>query len=169
VAPLQQESASADGGWESLPDEGEPASGKHERMVLWSLLMMAALAGAEQQVLQQVNLHRRAEALGELVWNEAAAQEARQHCERLLKGKARDAHSGFRQRAARLRRVTGARTAGENVFLMENGGFQAEKAVHAWLASEGHRRAIEGPFEWTGVGVVALGTRVCAAQIFLGR
>lgn len=131
--------------------------------------MMAALAGAEQQVLQQVNLHRRAEGLGDLAWNEAAAQEARQHCGRLLEGKARSAHAGFEQRAARLRRATGARTAGENVFLMENGRFQAERAVQAWLTSEGHRRAIEGPFEWTGVGVVALGQKACAAQIFLGR
>lgn len=131
--------------------------------------MMAALAGAEQQVLQQVNLHRRAEGLGDLAWNEAAAQEARRHCGRLLEGKALDAHSGFRQRVARLRRTTGARAAGENVLLMENGRFVAGRAVDAWLASEGHRRAIEGPFEWSGVGVVAQGTRVCAAQIFLGR
>lgn len=138
-------------------------------MLLWSLLMMAALAGAEQQVLRQVNLHRQAEGLGALAWNEAAAQEARRHCSRVLEGKAPGPHAGFQQRAARLRRSTGARAAGENIFLMENGQFLAGRAVQAWLASDNHRRSIEGPFEWSGVGVVARGTRVCAAQIFLGR
>lgn len=130
---------------------------------------MAALAGAEQQVLEQVNRHRLAEGLGALVWNEAAAREARRHCSRVLEGKARGPHAGFEQRAARLRRATGARAAGENVFLLANGPFVADKAVTAWLTSEGHRRAIEGPFEWSGVGVVALGQNACAAQIFLGR
>jgi len=157
----------ADGG--PSPDRGEPVSGQWKPMLVWSLLTMAVLAGAEQQVLEQVNRHRMAEGLGALVWNEAAAHEARRHCSRVLEGKSSAPHAGFAQRAARLRRATGARTAGENVFLLANGPFVADKAVTAWLTSEGHRRAIEGPFEWSGVGITALGNRACATQIFLGR
>jgi len=138
-------------------------------MVLWNLLMMAVLANAEQQILEQVNRHRMAEGLGSLVWSEAAAAEARAHCGRVLEGKTSGPHDGFAARAERLRRTAGARRAGENVFLMENGRFRAERAIEAWLSSEGHRRTLEGPFDLTGVGVVIRGSRACAAQIFLGR
>lgn len=151
------------------PDKGEPASEQRKRMLLWSLLFMAALAGAERDVLEQVNAHRKVKGLSALVWHEAAAQEARRHCGRVLAGTARGPHAGFEERAARLRRATGARRAGENVFLQDNGPFVAERAVQAWLKSRGHRRAIEGPFEISGVGLVSRGGRVCAAQIFLGR
>ncbi len=139
-------------------------------MAIWELLLLAAsLPGLERAVLDQVNAHRRAAGLNALAWNERAAAEARAHCGRLLAGKAAGPHDGFEQRAGRLRRAARARSAGENVFLMENGEFRPERAVRAWLASEGHRSAIEGPFEMTGVAVVMRGSRACAAQIFLGR
>lgn len=133
------------------------------------LLLGAAAAAPERDVLDLVNGHRRAAGLGELAWHEAAAAEARTHCGRLLAGQAAGPHDGFAARAERLRRAAGARQAGENVFLMENGRFRAERALEAWLASEGHRRTMEGPFDLTGVGVVTRGSRACAAQIFLGR
>lgn len=138
-------------------------------MLVWSFLLLAVLAGAERQVLEQVNRHRTAAGLGLLAWNETAAQEARRHCGRLLEGKAREPHEGFAERAERLRRATGRRRTGENIFLLESGPFLAEKAVEAWLSSNGHRHTIEGPFESSGVGVVRLGRKACAAQIFLGR
>lgn len=139
-------------------------------MVIWGMLLLAAsLPALEQAVLDQVNAHRRAAGLNALAWNERAAAEARAHCGRLLMGRAAGPHDGFEGRAARLRRGTRARRAGENVFLMENGPFRAERAVEAWLESEGHRSAIEGPYQMTGVAVVTLGSRACAAQIFLGR
>lgn len=139
-------------------------------MVLWGLLLLAAsLPALERDVLDQVNAHRRAAGLAELVWNERAAAEARAHCANVLAGRAAGPHDGFERRAERLRRTARARSAGENVFLMENAAFRAERAVQAWLDSEGHRSAIEGPFEMTGVGVVQRGSRACAAQIFLGR
>ncbi len=139
-------------------------------MPIWGLLLLASsLTGLEREVLDQVNAHRRAAGLAELVWNEQAAAEARTHCGRVLAGKAAGPHDGFPQRAGRLRRAARATRAGENVFLMENGAFRADRALASWLGSEGHRQAIEGPFDQTGVGVVTRGNRACAAQIFLGR
>lgn len=139
-------------------------------MVMWGLFLLAAsLPGLEREVLDQVNAHRREAGLSALAWNERAAAEARTHCGRVLAGKAAGPHDGFEGRAGRLLRGTRARRAGENVFLMENGPFRAERAVEAWLESKGHRSAIEGPFEMTGVAVVMRGSRACAAQIFLGR
>lgn len=139
-------------------------------MPIWGLLLLASsLTGLEREVLDQVNAHRRAAGLNALAWNERAAAEARTHCGRVLAGKAAGPHDGFEGRAERLRRAARARRAGENVFLMENGAFRADRAVEAWLESEGHRSAIEGPFEMSGVAVVMRGSRACAAQIFLGR
>ncbi len=133
------------------------------------LLLAAALASAERQVLDEVNAHRRANGMGALAWHEPAAGEARRHCAQVLAGKAAGPHAGFERRAERLRAAAGARRVGENVFLQERGAFRAERAVEAWLASEGHRRTIEGPYELSGVGVVERGNQVCAAQIFLGK
>jgi len=139
--------------------------------MLWlqMLLMAAALGAAERQVLEEVNAHRRAQGLAALGWHEPAAAEARRHCGRLLAGGAGGPHDGFRERAARLRRSTGARRAGENVFLKDRGRFHPSDALAAWLDSEAHRRTLEGAFELSGVGVVERGGMVCATQIFLGR
>lgn len=132
-------------------------------------MLASSLPGLEREVLDQVNAHRRAAGLNALAWNERAAAEARSHCARVLAGRAAGPHDGFEGRASRLRHAVRARTAGENVFLMENGPFRAERAVEVWLESQSHRRAIEGPFDMTGVAVVMRGSRACAAQIFLGR
>jgi len=139
--------------------------------MLWLQMfpMAAALGAAEQQVLEEVNAHRRAQGLAALAWHEPAAAEARKHCSRLLAGKTAGPHDGFSERAARLRRATGARRAGENVFLQDRGQFHPAAALSAWLASDGHRSTLEGPFELSGVGVVERGGRVCATEIFLGR
>jgi uncharacterized protein YkwD len=139
-------------------------------MIFWGLMLAAAAAaGPEREVLEQVNVHRRAAGLSELVWNAGAAEEARRHCGRVLAGLAAEPHEGFALRAARLRREEGAKQVGENVFLQENGAFRAARALEAWLASESHRRTLEGPYDQSGVGVVIRGRRACAAQIFLGR
>lgn len=139
-------------------------------MIFWALMLAAAsAAGPEREVLEQVNVHRRAAGLSELVWNAGAAEEARKHCGRVLSGLAAEPHAGFTQRAGRLRREEGAKQVGENVFLVDNGAFRAARAVEAWLTSESHRRTLEGPYEQSGVGVVMRGKRACAAQIFLGR
>lgn len=138
--------------------------------MIWGLmLLVASLPFQEREVLEQANVHRRAAGLAELVWNAGAAEEARRHCGRVLAGLAAEPHEGFAQRAARLRREEGAKLVGENVFLQENGAFRAARALEAWLASESHRRTLEGPYEQSGVGVVIRGRRACAAQIFLGR
>lgn len=138
-------------------------------MLLELLAIGALLAGAEHAVLDEVNAHRRAAGLPPLVWNEAAAAEARRHCANVLRGAARGPHAGFEQRAARLRQATGATRAAENILLVEGGGFGAQRAVAEWLASPGHRGSIEGPYEMSGVGLAERGGRVCAGQIFLGR
>jgi len=132
-------------------------------------LMAAALGAAEQQVLEEVNAHRRAQGLAALAWHEPAAAEARKHCSRLLAGKTAGPHDGFSERAARLRRATGARRAGENVFLQDRGQFRPASALSAWVHSEAHRRTLEGPFQLSGVGIVMRAGEVCATQIFLGR
>ena len=136
--------------------------------LLGAILLAATFSTAERDVLEKVNAHRRALGLGELAWHEPAAAEARRHCGDVLDAKAH-AHEGFPGRAARLRRAAGAQRAGENLLLQAGTPFRASRAVVEWLESEGHRRAVEGPFQLSGVGVVQRGGRVCAAQIFLGR
>ncbi len=138
-------------------------------MLLWMLLMSAPLAGADRQVLEEVNRHRRAEGLRALAWHEAAAREARRHCAQLLEGRAAEPHAGFDGRAVRLQRAAGAARVAENVFLQEGEVFHARRAVESWLSSEGHRKAVEGPFEMSGVAVRVRNGRVCAVQIFLGQ
>lgn len=133
------------------------------------ILSGALLGGAERAVLDEVNAHRRALGLAELAWSDPAAAEARRHCSAILSGAAREPHSGFEKRAARLERMNGASTVAENVLLVEGRSFSPRDAVARWLASSGHRRSIEGPYALSGVGISGRNGRVCAVQIFLGR
>jgi uncharacterized protein YkwD len=133
------------------------------------VLVGAMLASAEHAVFDEVNAHRREIGLPALIWNEAAAAEARRHCRNVLRGSARSPHAGFAQRAARLRQATGATRAAENILLAGGNGFRVGRAVAEWLASPDHRSSMEGPYEMSGVGLAQQGGATCAAQIFLGR
>jgi uncharacterized protein YkwD len=79
-------------------------------------------------------------------------------------------HTGFAERAAKLRHALAARRTAENVAFDQGHRDPAAVTVRGWLASPGHRENIEGPYELTGIGVVSNGKgEVYFTQIFVGR
>ena len=62
-------------------------------------------------------------------------------------------HEGFDDRVLILRRALATRRTGENVALNRGYRDPAAEALRGWIASAGHRRNLEGPYEATGIGV----------------
>ena len=130
----------------------------------------AALAPLEREVAGAVNAHRRSLGLSELAWSRDAAGLAREHSSAMAAGRVGFGHAGFEARTTRLREAVALRRAAENVS-KHNGRPDDElplAAMKGWLASDVHRRNIEGPFQLAGVGAArASDGTVFFTQIFL--
>jgi uncharacterized protein YkwD len=106
----------------------------------------------EVEIFETVNRHRQSRRLPPLVSDERIRQQARRHSQRMAAGIEPLSHEGFEARITALG-IPYLRAA-ENVA--SNRGFRdpAAQAVESWLASDAHRKNIEGDFDWTGVGAV---------------
>lgn len=66
-------------------------------------------------------------------------------------GKTAFSHDGFEQRIAAIKNTTGWITASaENVAY---GKLSAKEVVKGWLNSPGHKKNIEGNYQYTGIGI----------------
>ncbi len=104
----------------------------------------------EGQILKIINEHRRSIDLGDLVYNKAVYNEAKQHSISMASGETPFSHDGFDERFERLVKVIGANSMSENVAL---GQTTAQDVVDSWLGSKGHKENIEGNFNLTGIGI----------------
>ncbi|HWP67453.1 MAG TPA: CAP domain-containing protein [Candidatus Limnocylindria bacterium] len=149
------------------------------RAAWWrALLVIALLVGAastaragdplEQQVLSLVNRHRATRGLPALRADARIAREARRHSAAMASGTVPFGHAGFAERGAALRRVMPCRSSAENVASSLGYDDPAGEMVRGWLASSGHRKNIEGPYETTGVGVARSARgQIYVTQIFV--
>jgi len=103
-------------------------------------------------ILTLINQHRKEIGLSELQPLDIATSEAQNHSIDMVKGKTPFGHDGFEDRIADIRKATGfIRGAAENVAY---GQLTASQVVDGWLHSPGHKKNIEGDYNFTGVGTV---------------
>jgi uncharacterized protein YkwD len=110
------------------------------------------LATLNVDILTLINQHRTAMGLNELQMLDVASTEAQQHSLDMEKGTTPFGHDGFENRVADIRNVTGfVSGAAENVAY---GNLTAAQVVDGWLHSPGHKKNIEGNYNFTGIGTV---------------
>jgi len=102
-------------------------------------------------IINGVNAHRRTKGLPPLRLMALAASEAARHSSNMASKKVPFGHAGFNQRAVNIaNELHGTSSTGENVAF---GKMTWKQVIDAWLKSPEHRANIEGPFNYTGVGV----------------
>ena len=104
----------------------------------------------EEEILQYVNLDRKAKGLVPLKLNDTESSVALQHSKNMASGKTPFGHEGLDARAKTIRSQVGeVSSAGENVAY---GQMTAREVVDGWLHSPGHKKNIERDFLLTGIG-----------------
>jgi len=127
-------------------------------------------ATIEQQIFDLVNRYRVARGLTPLVPDRHIGEEARRHSIAMAQGMTPIGHRGFNDRIDVLRAFLPIRRSAENVGLNHGYPDPAAQVVRGWLESAGHRVNIEGPYEFTGVGVATNARdEIFFTQIFVGR
>lgn len=111
----------------------------------------SSLTSLEQDILVEVNRHRKAIGLPPLRSNPVLATEASLHSQRMASRKVPFGHAGFEARISRIKsRLGSVSGSGENVAY---GQLSAREVVRVWLNSPPHRKNIEGHYNLTGIGV----------------
>ncbi|CAL66810.1 CAP domain-containing protein [Christiangramia forsetii] len=105
--------------------------------------------GIEVEILDELNLYRRALGLSELKALVNVSVESEGHNEYMI-NKGVVSHDNFSQRASFLIQEVGASKVAENVGY---GYRTSEAVVNAWLKSKGHRENVEGDFTHFGISV----------------
>ena len=124
-------------------------------------------AALESEVLDLVNRHRLAHGLRALALDERVGRSAHEHSAAMASGRLRLGHDEFHARIGATGRV--CQRSAENVAFNEGQPRPGAEAVDGWLKSRAHRRAIEGPYDVTGVGVASNASgAIYFTQIFLG-
>ena len=100
-----------------------------------------------------------------MLWNDAIAEQARQHSKNMAAGTTPFGHDGLTDRLAAIGRTTPWSAGAENVAATSIDAF-APNVVDLWLASPPHLANIEGDFNQTGVGA-AKGASLFCTQIFI--
>ncbi len=112
---------------------------------------IAAADSLEVNAHNQVNAYRASKGLPALVWNDALANQARQHSASMANGQTAFGHDGFQER------VKGSgvtyQGAAENVAYNQGYNDPVTVAVEGWLKSPGHLQNIEGSYDTAGIGV----------------
>lgn len=103
----------------------------------------------EVEILDELNLYRKALGLTELKPMTELSMESEDHNEYMIEVGV-VSHDNFSQRASELMNKVGARSVAENVGY----GYRTSGAVvNAWLKSKGHRENIEGAYTHFGISV----------------
>lgn len=137
----------------------------HSRLTSYNKTNLATL---NTDILNLVNEHRKSGGLPLLQMIDIASTEAQQHSADMVKGNTPFGHDGFEQRIADIKKITGFISgAAENVAY---GQMTAEEMVNGWLHSPGHKKNIEGDYNFTGIGTVQRTDGVIYfTQIFLKK
>jgi uncharacterized protein YkwD len=102
-------------------------------------------------IINYVNAYRQRKGLAPMRLLSLAASLASGHSLNMAAKKVSFGHTGFNQRAIAIaNELHGTSSTGENVAY---GKMTAKEVLDAWLKSPVHRANIEGPFNYTGVGV----------------
>lgn len=111
-----------------------------------------SLDGMEADILKEVNAYRKKTGRAALQMMDIASAQAASHSRNMAGGKTKFGHDGFESRISAIRKQTTGtiNAAAENVAY---GQLTAEKVVDGWLHSPGHKRNIEGDYNFTGIGV----------------
>jgi uncharacterized protein YkwD len=155
-------SPGASGGWmnsrSNAPDNSDRKQG------------VASLAALERTVYQQVNQYRQSRNLPPLAIDERISQQARLHSQAMANGSVSFSHNGFDQRAQAIAQAIPNRGTAENVAYNQGYADPVAQALRGWVASEVHRRNLEGQYTMTGIGVAQNSRgQVFLTQLFVQR
>jgi uncharacterized protein YkwD len=104
----------------------------------------------ENDILQLVNQHRASLGKGTLAMNDIIYKQCKDHSTYMASVDSMN-HKGDTIRANNIFTTFGGTNVGENVAY---GYSSAQLVVTAWLNSDGHRKNIEGDYNYTGISVV---------------
>ena len=126
------------------------------------------LSSFEEEVHMEINRHRNEKGLEELLLHQLIVDVARDHSIAMSVGDSEFGHDGFEERTEYLL----SQFSYSSYEIAENVGFSggedaAQEAVQDWIASEGHRENIEGPYKLSGIGAYEADDRVYFTHIFL--
>lgn len=129
-----------------------------------------SLAALERTVYQQVNQYRRSHNLPPLAIDERISQQARLHSQAMANGSVSFSHNGFEQRVQAIAQAIPNRGTSENVAYNQGYSDPVAQALRGWIASEVHRRNLEGQSTMTGIGVVQNSRgQIFFTQLFVQR
>lgn len=124
-------------------------------LLMLHLVTIAAPRGEraiEKQIFELINEYREKNGLPPLQYNNAVADIAEHHSQRMADKDIPFGHKDFQQRYNAMKQELTDMTAGaENVAF---GADDAAEAVALWLKSAGHKKNIQGNFTHTGIGVI---------------
>jgi len=121
--------------------------------LICSLFVFSAAAPPDNQlandVLKYTNDYRRSKRLKELVMKDDLNSLARKHSEDMAKGRLSVGHSGYDQRAAKVKKIYNTWMVAENVAY---GARDAKEVFSLWKKSSGHRKNMLGNYKYIGIG-----------------
>jgi uncharacterized protein YkwD len=100
-------------------------------------------------VLKYTNEYRRSKGLKELIMKDDLNSLARKHSEDMASGRLSLGHSGYDQRAAKVKKIYGTWMVAENVA---SGARDAKEVFSLWKKSSGHRKNMLGNYKYIGIG-----------------
>lgn len=103
----------------------------------------------EVEILEDLNIYRKANGLSELEPISAISLESEDHNQYMIQT-GTVSHDNFSSRASYLMSELGAKKVGENVGY---GYRTADAVVNAWLKSKGHKENIDGDYTHFGISV----------------
>ena len=104
-----------------------------------------------QFILELINEHRATRNLPALKLMDELNDEAEKHSQHMASGAVKFGHTGFNDRYNRIsKKIAGMNGLAENVAY---GDVSLEEIVEGWLNSIGHKKNIEGEFNYTGSGI----------------
>lgn len=103
----------------------------------------------ESRLLELVNDHREALGYSALTFSQVAYSFANEHTDYMV-ASGTISHYNFSARASSIAEAVDAKAVAENVAKDYP---SAEKALEGWLASESHRKTMEGDFSHTAISV----------------
>lgn len=107
------------------------------------------VTAVESQLLELVNQHRNSLGMSPLYFSQVAYSYASDHTDYMIATGSIN-HDNFNSRASGIAAEVNARAVSENVAKDYE---SAEKALQGWLASESHRKTMEGDFSHTAISV----------------
>lgn len=118
-----------------------------------SSLDSSFLISLEQEAHRQVNQYRISRNLAPLKLDSRLSHEARLYSQQMARGKAPFSHQGIEKRFKQVEKILPYRKAAENLAVNKGYLDPVTTAVQGWINSSGHRKAMEGEFNVTGIGV----------------